>query len=470
LNLLATPADVPQAKAVNHLDLQTSPKHHIEPQRLSAAVTNSTQQLRGPSEIKVGDRFRKERGDIAALARSINARGGLIHPPAVTPTNDLIAGERRLLAWQHPECLFRDQPIPVTVIDVDDIVTGEWDENDPALRKSFTPSEIVAIKRFLEPQLKAEAKERAGMRTDLRGNSPEVGRAADKLGAFVGKDRKTIEKAEAVVVAAEQNPEKFGPLVEAMDRTGRVNGPWRRLQNIKAAEAIKNSPAPLPNRGPYAAGIIDFPWASEPDDDEQDHSARGYYPYPTMAPKQAAAFPVLSILAPNCSVWLWITNFHLIHGHHLPIAQAWGLKPVALLTWVKPRWGQGQRVRGATEHLVQMIRGNVPCLGGSTKSWFDGAGGEHSQKPAKAYEVVEKLTPAPRYFELFARGSERDGWDMHGNEIGKLITPSAQEPVPAKRAAPVSSKTSGENDDEDIPSFLRRGDPDNTWLAGDGEA
>jgi len=473
---LATPADVPQAKPVNDLDLQTSPKPHIEPQRLSAAVTNSAQ-FRQPSEIKVRDRFRKERGDIIPLVRSINARGGLIHPPAVTPTNDLIAGERRLLAWQHPECRFRDQPIPVTVIDVDDIVTGEWDENDPALRKSFTPSEIVAIKRFLEPRLKAEAKER---QREHGGTAPgkhsgempqsDVGRATDKLGAFVGKDRKTIERAEAVVRAAEQEPEKYGPLVQAMDRTGRVNGPWRRLQNIKAAEAIKNSPAPLPSRGPYAAGIIDFPWASEPDDDEKDHSARGYYPYPTMAPKQAAAFSVPSILAPNCSVWLWITNFHLMHGHHLPIAEAWGLKPVALLTWIKPRWGQGQRVRGATEHLVQMIRGNVPCLGSSTKSWFDGAGGEHSQKPAKAYEIVEKLTPAPRYFELFARGSERDGWDMHGNEIGKLITPRAQEPVPAKTSSSVSSKTLGENDDEKIPSFLRRGDPANAWLAGDGEA
>lgn len=442
---------------------QDSPQgnsHHATP----------AQEFRRPSEITVGDRFRKERGDIVPLVLSINARGGLIHPVAVTANNELIAGERRLLAWQHPECRFRDQPIPVSVINIDDIVRGEWDENDSALRKPFTFSEIVAVKRHLEPQLKAEAKERQREHGGTApgkhsGEIPQsvVGRAADKLSAFVGKDRKTIEKAEAVVAAAEQEPEKYGVLVEAMDRTGRVNGPWRRLQNIKAAEAIKNSPAPMPNRGPYVAGIIDFPWASEPDDDEKDHGARGYYPYPTMTPKQAAAFLVPSILAPDCSVWLWITNFHLMHGHHLPIAQAWGLKPVALLTWIKPRWGQGQRVRGTTEHFVQMIRGSVPCLGHSTKSWFDGEGGEHSQKPARAYEIVERLTPAPRYFELFARGGARDGWDMHGNEIGKLITPRAQNPVPEKRAVPAPV-----DEGLELPNCLRIGHPDcDSWRKDD---
>jgi N6-adenosine-specific RNA methylase IME4 len=150
-----------------------------------------------------------------------------------------------------------------------------------------------------------------------------------------------------------------------------------------------------------------------------------------------------------------------MHGHHLPIAQAWGLKPVALLTWIKLRWGQGQRVRGATEHLVQMIRGNVPCLGSSTKSWFDGEGGEHSQKPVRAYEIVERLTPAPRFFELFARGGDRDGWDMHGNEIGKLIT----KPARTKAAAPAPALPALLRTDDglDLPNFLRIGHPECTW-------
>ena len=292
----------------------------------------STQQSRWPREITVGQRHRKEFGDLLALARSINDRGGLIHPIAVTAHNELIAGERRLRAWQLGECKLNAAPIPVTVIDIDSIRAGERDENDPALRLPFTPSEAVAIARALRPVIEAEAKERqrkggrckaakrrvadeydaaqergeigqSGARKDLVPNGNEVvpsaadlGLSAKKLVATCHKLRpakpvtasprrregaRTLAKAEAIVEAAEREPEKFSSLVEAMDRTGRVNGPLKRLQNILATAAIKAEPPPLPMHGPYRAGIIDPPWASEPDV-AKDHGARGYYPYPTV--------------------------------------------------------------------------------------------------------------------------------------------------------------------------------------------
>ena len=68
--------------------------------------------------------------------------------------------------------------IPVTVVDLDDIVRGEFAEN--AYRKDFTLSEAVAIKRALEPIERAAAKERQreGSRTDKRlGKLPQVQRA-----------------------------------------------------------------------------------------------------------------------------------------------------------------------------------------------------------------------------------------------------------------------------------------------------
>jgi N6-adenosine-specific RNA methylase IME4 len=40
----------------------------------------------------------------------------------------------------------------------------------------------------------------------------------------------------------------------------------------------------------------------------------------------------------------------------------------------------------------------------------------HSQKPDEFYELVEKLCPAPRYADLFAR-TTREGWDCHGDEV-----------------------------------------------------
>lgn len=404
-----------------------------EDTRDDGVATSPTQEFREPREIVVGARHRKEYGDLAVLARSINARGGLIHPIAITPANELIAGERRLRAWQLPECRFHDRPMPVTIIDIDSIIAGESDENDPQLRKAFTPSEAVAIARALRPRFEAEAKERQRQHGETAPGRPAEhcaqvapsvaaaakGRTAVKIAKATGKGARTLEKAAAIVAAAEADPNKFGKLVDAMDRTGRVNGPYKRLQNIVAADNIRKEPPGLPMNGPYRAGIIDPPWASEADERDKDHSARGYYPYPTMTPEQIAALQLPSILHADASAWLWITNFHLLRGDHLKIAKAWGLTPVALLTWIKRNWGQGQRVRGATEHIIQLVRGDVLCLGADQKTWFEGEGGAHSQKPEDIYAIVEKLSPAPRYFELFSRGAERDGWDLHGNEVGK---------------------------------------------------
>lgn len=362
-------------------------------------------------EIKIGTRFRKDLGDIASLAESIR-QVGLLHPPVITSTKKLIAGRRRLAALEllyGPKYQVRCRAVPL-----DDIVRGEAAEN--FARKDFTLSEAVAIKRAIEPEIKAAAVER--MKAGQPLPNLDKGRAADKVSAFTGVKRTTLAKAESVVMAAEAEPAKFGKLVEQMDRTGRVDGPYKRLQNVKAADAIRRGPPGLPMNGPYVSGSCDWPWASE-SDEAKDHTGRGYYPYPTMGPECAVNFAVENMLAPNASVWLWIPNHHLIHGHHLTIAKAWNLRPVALLTWIKGRMGQGQRARGATEHVVQLIRGDVPCLGFDQKTWFEGASGVHSQKPVEFYDIVEKLTPAPRYFELFSRSGPRANWDLHGNEVGK---------------------------------------------------
>jgi ParB family chromosome partitioning protein len=51
------------------------------------------------ADIKVGDRIRRDLGDIGALGRNI-ARLGLLMPIAVTPDGRLLAGLRRLRACQ----------------------------------------------------------------------------------------------------------------------------------------------------------------------------------------------------------------------------------------------------------------------------------------------------------------------------------------------------------------------------------
>ena len=107
------------------------------------------------AEIRIGKRHRRDLGDIGALAENIKSIG-LLHPIVVTPTKYLIAGARRLqacsrLGWKE---------IPVTIVDLGEIVKGEFAEN--AHRKDLLPTEIDAIRRVLEPLEKAAAKKRMG--------------------------------------------------------------------------------------------------------------------------------------------------------------------------------------------------------------------------------------------------------------------------------------------------------------------
>jgi hypothetical protein len=47
------------------------------------------------------------------------------------------------------------------------------------------------------------------------------GKTRNKVAAFIGTAARTLAKAEEVVKAAEAERDKFGKLVEGMDRTGR---------------------------------------------------------------------------------------------------------------------------------------------------------------------------------------------------------------------------------------------------------
>src|SRR2546427_7713976 len=195
-------------------------------------------------------------GDIASLANSMGELG-LLQPVVVRPDGILIAGERRLRAAER----LGWETIPVTVVDLDEIARGEFAEN--AVRKDFTLSEAVAIKRALEPLEKAAAKERMLAGKPLEKFSEGNGRALDKIAKATGMHRTTLAKAEAIVDAAEAEPERFGKLLADMDRTGRVNGLYKRLKIFKQAEIIQTEPPPLPGNGSYRVIVVDPPWPGE---------------------------------------------------------------------------------------------------------------------------------------------------------------------------------------------------------------
>jgi ParB family transcriptional regulator, chromosome partitioning protein len=62
-------------------------------------ITESYKMMR-IADIKVGERYRRDHGDIAGLAQSIAAIG-LLHPITIDADGNLLAGARRLAACKH---------------------------------------------------------------------------------------------------------------------------------------------------------------------------------------------------------------------------------------------------------------------------------------------------------------------------------------------------------------------------------
>jgi N6-adenosine-specific RNA methylase IME4/ParB-like chromosome segregation protein Spo0J len=392
--------------------------------------------LQAVDAIRVGERHRKDMGDIGGLA-ALMAELGLLQAIGVTPDGVLIWGERRLRAAQQ----LGWKTIPVTVKDIDpeDRVRCERAENE--CRKDFTLSEAVAIKRSAESREREAAKERqreGGRRGgQASGKLPQAstGRAADKAAKAARMSRRTLEQAEAVVDAAEAEPEKFGKLLADMDRTGRVNGVYRRLKNAKQAERIRAEPPPLPDKGPYRVIVVDPPWPYEIA--SEDSTPRGVWPYPTMSVTEIASTDIASIAHKDSILWLWTTNYHMQVVFDL--LKGWGFQHRTILTWAKDYMGAGDWLRGQTEQCVMAIRGKPVVTLTDQTTLLHAPRRAHSQKPAEFYELVEKLCPAPRYCDLFSRYQHNERWDCHGDEA-----------PPAPHAAPP------DGDDLDIPPFLRR--------------
>src|SRR5262249_34268377 len=117
----------------------------------------------------------------------------------------------------------------------------------------------------------------------------------------------------------------------------------------------------------------------------------------------------------DCILWLWTTNFYMRDA--FGVVEAWGFEQKTILTWVKDRFGFGDLLRGQTEHCLLATRGSPVFQLTNESTALLAPVRAHSQKPEEFYELVERLCPAPRYCELFAR-RKRPNWDSHGDERG----------------------------------------------------
>lgn len=201
-----------------------------------------------PEMVEIGQRFRKELGDLDGLAASILSVG-LLHPIVVDADHNLIVGERRLRAWMQAK---PGELIPAYVVSDIDVMNAESDENN--VRKAFTPIEGVAIRDALmeREKAKAAAEQEAGRergRKVQRGESvsPKFGEtdrhereAKRRASKAAGFSDTTLDKVAAVVKAAE-DPEMPEPVrkvakaqVSALSKhNAKVDSAYRETEKAK---------------------------------------------------------------------------------------------------------------------------------------------------------------------------------------------------------------------------------------------
>ncbi len=346
------------------------------------------------NEIEIPERFRKDIGDLTDLIKSISEIG-LLHPVVINENNQLVAGQRRLLACKK----LGWQEIPATLIDLDNLVRGEHDEN--TIRKDFTPSEAVAIWEAMEkysPPGKKVSK--------LDTNSEKRRNRASKA---VGISPASLSKAKQVVEAAKQEPEKYQPLLNEMDKTGRVSGVHKKLKVAKQKEEINKEPPPLP-KGPFRVIAVDPPWTYGRSNDSSHRSSN---PYPSLSIDEIKSLPIPELSHDDSILWLWTTNAHIRIAFE--IMEHWGFEYKTLLTWEKDKMGTGDWLRGKTEHCLMGIKGKPTVTLTNQTTSIHGPSEKHSAKPNSFYKLVENLCPGSK-LDFFAR-QERPGWRVYGDEI-----------------------------------------------------
>lgn len=218
--------------------------------------------------IKVGERHRKDLGDIPSLAVSIS-KVGLLNPITVTSEGLLIAGHRRLeackhLGWRLIQCVVADDLKSAIAR-----LTAERDENTE--RKEMSVTERLSLARALSELEIPKAKSRQiqsakdtntrlgrGLQstsndetvTPMRGESSSPAKTLrhrevdDIVGPAVGWSGTTYGRAKAVVKATtdesltEEQRQVAKQALADMDETGNIAGSYRRVR-----ESIRPTPS-----------------------------------------------------------------------------------------------------------------------------------------------------------------------------------------------------------------------------------
>lgn len=262
---------------------------------------------------------------------------------------------------------------------------------------TFRPSELHAMGLALLERERAEARDRmAHGRKGRKISGPSEVR--DRVGARFGISGRQLDKIGDICRAAEAEPERFGHLLEEMDRTGKINGPHTKLLRARDEDRVLGL---APVQGRFRTLVFDPPWAEDNISDAAGHD------YALMPFAEILAMPVRDWAEDDAHLYLWVTNNTILLAPQL--LAAWGFEHKTVLTWRKPDIGFGRYFRNSTEHVIFAVRGTMRTRAParSIRTDHDWPVGANSVKPDAFYDLVRACS-FPPYGEGFQRAPRPD--------------------------------------------------------------
>ncbi len=156
--------------------------------------------------------------------------------------------------------------------------------------------------------------------------------------------------------------------------------------------------------------------------------------YKTQSLDEIKSMQVPLLAAPDCALFLWAVMPQLPEA--LEVIKAWGfVYKTAAFVWVKHNqrdkglhWGMGYWTRANAEICLLATKGSPKRQAKDVHQVVMSPVGEHSRKPERVQENIERLLLGP-YLELYGRRAAI-GWTVCGNEISRsLLTQSVREIV-----------------------------------------
>ncbi len=184
------------------------------------------------------------------------------------------------------------------------------------------------------------------------------------------------------------------------------------LRDIRLSQPKSDTP-PLPE-GKYSVIYADPPWKY--DNSGLAGAAREHYN--VMNLDEICGLPVADKTGENSVLFCWATNPFLEDVFR--VINAWGFAYKTNMCWQKEgraTYGKlGFYVYGKHELLLIATKGSMlPKY--IPESIVIAKKSEHSRKPDEFYGIIEKMYPAGKYLELFARKKHNENWEVWGLEV-----------------------------------------------------